>query len=208
MRLYDVTRSIRTGMPVYEGDPEVRIAPRLSVAKGDTVNVCLLTLGSHTGTHVDAPRHFRDGAPGVDALSLPALLGPAQVVAVAGAQVGVEALAGLDLAAAPRLLFKTRNSTPGQPDRFTRSYAALTGQAAGLLVQAGACLVGMDGPSVDPFEAADCPAHRALLGAGVVILEGLDLAEVPAGRYELLCLPLKIQDGDGAPARVLLRTAD
>jgi arylformamidase len=208
MRLYDVTRPIRSGMPVFEGDPAVTIAPRLSIAQGDAVNVCLLTLGSHTGTHVDAPRHFRDGAPGVDALPLPALLGPARVVEVGGDHIGAAALAGLDLAAPPRLLFKTRNSAPGQPDRFSRDYAALTGRAARMLVEAGAYLVGLDGPSVDPFEDEDCPAHRAFLEAGVVILEGLDLAAVPPGRYELLCLPLRIHDGDGAPARVLLRTPD
>jgi arylformamidase len=208
MRLYDVTRTIRPGMPVYEGDPAVTIAPRLSVAQGDAVNVCLLTLGSHTGTHVDAPRHFRDGAPGVDALPLSALLGPARVVEVADDHIGAEVLAGLDLAATPRLLFKTRNSAPGQPNRFRRDYVALTGQAARMLVDAGVCLVGLDGPSADLFGAAECPAHRAFLDAGVVILEGLDLAAVPPGGYELLCLPLTSPAGAGAPARVLLRTPD
>lgn len=205
MRLYDVTLPIYAGMPVYAGDPEVRVEPHLCIAAGDPVNVVRLSLGSHTGTHVDAPRHFRDGAAGVDALAPEALIGPARVHAVAPTpHVDADQLAAPELAGVERLLLKSRNSDRWRAGRFFSDFAALTPEAARHLVALGVRLVGVDGLSVDPFGAADAPAHRILLEAGVVILEGLDLSLVPPGPYQLLCLPLKIRGGDGAPARVLL----
>jgi len=209
MRLYDVTLPIHAGMPVYPGDPEVSIAPRLAVAAGDAANVSLLTMGSHTGTHVDAPRHFFDGAPGVDRLPLTVLIGPARVVEVMTAG-SVEAadLSALDLCAAPRVLLKARHPVRDPAEAILRESVGLTPGAARRLVEAGVRLVGVDGPSVDPAASAGFDAHRILLRAGIVILEGLDLSAVPPGDYELICLPLKIRDGDGAPARVLLRAPD
>ncbi len=209
MRLYDVTLPIYAGMPVYPGDPEVSREPRLAVAAGDAANVSLLTMGSHTGTHVDAPRHFFDGAPGVDRLPLTALVGPARVVEVMTAE-SVEAalLSVADPCAPPRVLLKTRHPARDPAETGPRESAALTPGAARRLVEAGVRLVGVDGPSVDPAASAGFDAHRILLRAGIVILEGLDLSGVPPGDYELICLPLKIRDGDGAPARVLLRAPD
>ena len=203
MRCYDITRPIRDGMPVYPGDPEVTVRPWLSIARGDPVNVSLLGLGSHTGTHVDAPRHLDNGAPGVDRLPMDALLGPA-LVAELGPRACVEAadlhrLDLLGLGRQLRLLFKTRTAG-SQPVQLL----TLSEEAAGLLVEAGVRLVGVEAASVDPSAASDLPAHRRLLSAGVVILENLDLSAVPPGSYELLCLPLTLQDGDGAPVRALL----
>lgn len=207
MRLYDLTIPIADGMPVYPGDPAVSIRPHLALARGEPANVSRLSLGSHTGTHLDAPRHFLEGAGGVDRIPLELLLGPALVAALPAAdQVDSASLAGIDLAACPRLLLKTRNSALPAPERLRPGYAALTAEAARLLVGAGIRLIGLDGPSADPADSQDFPAHRALLEAGVVILEGLELAAVPPGGYELLCLPLPLRDGDGAPARVILRS--
>jgi arylformamidase len=202
---YDVTRPIYAGMPVYDGDPEVVITPRFRIAAGDPVNVALLSFGSHTGTHVDAPRHFRDGAAGLDALALDALVGPARVCEPEPTpQIDAAHLRAQDLSGVHRVLLKTPNSVRWRAEGFFPDYTSLTPAAARLLVEAGIRLVGVDGPSVDPFGAADAPAHHILLDAGVVILEGLDLSAVPPGAYRLLCLPLKIREGDGAPARVLL----
>ena len=202
MKLYDVTRPIHSGMAVYAGDPAVTLRRALSIAAGAPVNVSAVSLGSHTGTHVDAPAHLRDGAPGVDALPLDLLIGPAHLYALdTGGTIDVADLDGLDLGSCPRVLFRTRPPLSGEAGGFTAA-------AAALLVRAGVRLVGLEGESADAAGSADFPAHRTLLDAGAVILEGLDLSAVPPGRYEIFCLPLKIRRGDGAPARVVLRTLD
>jgi arylformamidase len=205
MKIFDVTRTIRPGMPIYPGDPECAIRPWLSIAKGDPVNVSAVSVGSHSGTHVDAPRHLRDVGQGVEALPLEALLGPA-LVADLGRVPRIDAAllrktALLDLGGRARLLLRTR---PDSSSAELCDYPSLTEDAAELLVEAEVRLLGIEGFSVDPPAASDLPVHRLLLDAGVVVVEGLDLAAVPPGEYELACLPLKLQDGDGAPARVLL----
>jgi arylformamidase len=202
MKLFDVTRQIRAGMPVYPGDPEVAIERVLSLAGGAPANVSALRLGSHTGTHVDAPAHLREGAPGTDELPLEMLIGPARLYEVVrSGLIDVPDFAGLDLGACPRLLLKVGSTGPGKAD-------GLTVAAARLLVRTGIRLVGLEGESVDGGSSTGLPAHRILLDAGVIILEGLDLSTAPSGMYELFCLPLKIQGCDGAPARVVLRAAD
>ena len=206
MRIFDITLPIYPGMPVYEGDPEVSIRTWLSLEGGGAANVSLLRLGSHTGTHVDAPLHFRSDAPGVDRLPLDVLIGPARVYALGAADhIDVNSLRGVDLGACPRVLFKTRNSARRREGRSSPDFVALAGDGACRLVEAGVQLVGLDGPSADPFSSTDFPVHHTLLDAGIIIVEGLDLYAVPPGDYELLCLPLKIRGGDGAPARVVLR---
>jgi arylformamidase len=205
MRIYDVTRPLRAGMPVYPGDPECAVRPWLSVGRGDPVNVSVLTLGSHTGTHLDAPRHLQDAAAGVEALPLDALLGPALVVDL-GRVPCIDApllrrTALLDLGGHARLLLRTRALTAGAEGL---EHPCLTPDAAELLVEAEVRLLGIEGLSVDPPNADDLAVHRRLLGAGVIIAEGLDLSGVPAGEYELACLPLRLCEGDGAPARVVL----
>ncbi len=195
MQIFDVTRAIENGMPVFPGDPEVSIVPWLSTP-GSPVNVSRLTFGSHTGTHVDAPSHLDAAASGVDQLPLEVLVGPTCVYALSASPIDVAALQGVNLTA-PRALFKRR---PGE------EIFSITEGAARLLVTSGIQLVGVEAMSVDAPESETLPAHRLLLQAGVIILEGLDLSAVPPGQYELLCLPLRLRRGDGAPARVLLRT--
>ena len=197
--LFDITLPIRTGMPGYEGDPPVQVAPHLSLAAGDPVNVSALALGSHAGTHVDAPRHLWADGTSVDALPLSVLVGPARVLDCTGVSRIRPAQISADDLRSGRVLFKTRVALhdPG---------ASLTPEAAALCARAGVVLVGVDGLSVDLPEAQDLPVHRCLFEAGIVIVEGLDLSRVPPGAYELFCLPLKILNGDGAPARAVLRS--
>jgi arylformamidase len=190
-------------MPVWPGDPPLRIRRVLSIEAGDGVNVSEIQTTAHVGTHIDAPLHCADGAASVERIGLDVLCGETVVVAAAGAgRVAPECFAGLTLHG-KRVLFKTRNSGAGEA--FRSDYAALTAEAATALVAGGAVLVGVDGPSVDPYECELLTAHRTLLGAGVVVLEGLDLSAVGPGAYEMVALPLAIRGADGSPARVVVR---
>jgi arylformamidase len=165
-----------------------------------------VVLSSHSGTHLDAPRHFFDAGLAVDAVSLHVLLGAVRVVELPGtAHISPEDVHRLDLDGVTRLLFKTRNSALWELPGFRPDYLAFTPDAAHYLAERPIHLVGIDYLSVDAFEASDFPVHRLLLGAGIVILEGLDLRDVPPGDYDLCALPLLLEDGDGAPARVVLR---
>lgn len=193
-------------MVVYEGDPGVEIAPRLEIARGDAANVSLLSMGSHTGTHVDAPAHFIEGGATVESLPLDSLIGPALV-----AEVGCERLIGrrdlepLLLGGQSRLLLKTRNSALWAAGGFSRDFVALDLEGARYLTERGLRLIGIDYLSIEAFHSPGHPVHRHLLGAGVVILEGLDLSRVAPGVYELVCLPLPVRGIDGAPCRAVLR---
>ena len=209
MRIYDVTVPIRSGMPIYEGDPSVDIQPWSVLAKGDSANVSFLHFGAHTGTHVDAPAHFIEGARKIDALSLEMLIGPARVVRVLDDvdEIDCDFLAGCDLDQVERVLFHTRNSNFWS-EGFRRDFTHLLPEAAQRLVEMGIKLVGTDYLSIEKFHSGHHRTHLTLLSNDVVIVEGLNLGDVAAGDYELICLPLKIADGagDGAPARVVLRT--
>ena len=198
---------VRTGMVVYDGDPEVRIERVMEIARGDLANLSRMELGTHTGTHVDAPLHFVDGGAGADRLPLDALVGPAVVADARGAPGDIDAAALAALGVPPgteRLLLRTRNGDLWDRGAFTRDYAGVADDAARELVAMGVRLLGIDYLSIAP-SADPAPTHRRLLEAGVVVVEGLDLRAAPAGRYELVCLPLRIEGADGAPARALLR---
>jgi len=207
MRIYDITVPLSPSLPVYPGDPNVAITPVAQLQWGDAANVSRLVLSSHTGTHLDAPRHFFQAGLAIDGIAPHILMGPARVCAFPDATTHLTAddLRPLELAGTQRLLFKTPNSALWERAGFQTNYIALTESAAHLLVDLGVQLVGIDYLSVDAFEHQDFPVHRTLLGAGVLILEGLDLRHVPPGDYELLALPLLLQDGDGAPVRAILR---
>ena len=209
MAIYDITVPIRAGMPIYEGDPTLNIESWSAMAKGDSANVSFLHLGAHTGTHVDAPAHFIEGANKIDSLSLDALIGSARVIRVPDDRMEIdpEFLNECDLSNVTRVLFHTRNSSFWS-EGFRKDFTHLMPEAAELLVELGIKLVGNDYLSVEKFHSGHHRTHLTLLRNGVVIVEGLNLSDVPAGDYELICLPLKIADGagDGAPARVVLRT--
>jgi arylformamidase len=207
MYIYDITAPLSSALPVYPGDPEVTITPLTQLQWGDAANVSRLVLSSHTGTHLDAPRHFFAEGLTIDCLDLHVLMGPARVCAFPQVITHLTAddLRPLGLAGTKRLLLQTPNAALWQKMGFQTNYIALTESAAYLLVEMGVQLVGIDYLSVDAYERQDFPVHRILLGAGVLVLEGLDLRAVPPGDYELLALPLLLQHGDGAPVRAILR---
>ncbi|MEZ0284450.1 MAG: cyclase family protein [Thermoleophilia bacterium] len=207
MAWIDVSVPVRTGMVVYDGDPEVRIERVMEIARGDLANLSRMELGTHTGTHVDPPLHFVDGGAGVDRLPLDVLVGPAVVADARGAPGDIDAAALAALGVPPgteRLLLRTRNGDLWDRGAFTRDYAGVADDAARDVVAMGVRLLGIDYLSIAP-SADPAPTHRTLLEAGVVVVEGLDLRAAPAGTYELVCLPLRIEGADGAPARALLR---
>jgi arylformamidase len=206
MDVLDVSVRLSADVPTYPGNPPFQLTPIKRIAEGASSNVSALHMGTHTGTHVDAPRHFYDGRPGADALPLDVLIGPARVVHLPGLEpVTADRLRGVDLSGVRRLLLRTGNSALWSTPEFASSYAGVTGDAAELIANAGIALVGVDYLSVERFHQPGAPAHHALLGRGLVVVEGLDLSQVEPGDYELICLPLKLADADGAPARAVLR---
>ena len=197
MEIFDVSVPIRPGMITYPGDPQVHMERVVSIEHGDVANLSRLDFGVHSGTHVDAPLHFIDQSAGADALPLDVFLGPCEVVDATGAdsEIGPEAVPE----GVARVLFKTRNSDLWGRTDFDESFVRIGVPAAQRLVERGVRLVGVDYLSVGEPE-----IHRTLLGAGIAAIEGLDLRGIEPGSYRLACLPLRIVDSDGAPARAVL----
>ena len=205
-KLLDVSVPLAPGIPAYPGNPEFELQPVKRIADGGSSNVSRIVMGTHTGTHVDAPRHFFDDGAGVDALPLDLLLGRTRVVEVTKrGGIGAEELASAGLREDLRVLLKTSNSALWNGEGFHPDYTHLTEPGARYLVAQGVKVVGIDYLSVEQFKKAGAPAHRALLSQGVVIIEGLNLAEADPGMYEMYCMPLRVSGGDGAPARVILK---
>lgn len=215
MPIFDVSVPIAPGRtPTYPGDPGIDIETHSALAAGAPANVSMLHMGAHTATHLDAPAHFLPDAPKLSALALETMIGPARVVEIPAAARSITAdhIAQAGLEGATRVLFKTRNSAfwAELNGEFREDYTYLSAGAARALVERNVRLIGIDYLSVERFEAETFETHTTLLERGIVILEGLDLRAVTAGDYELICLPLKLEGGagDGAPARVVLRTLD
>jgi arylformamidase len=205
----DITVPIYAGMVLWPGDPPVEISQPMHLDRGDICTVSRLALGLHTGTHVDAPSHFLRGAKGVDSLSLEPMVGPARVIEILEtAAIGEAELSGRGIERGDRILLKTSNSARcWNSDEFVPDFAHLTLDGAAHLAGVGVRTVGIDYLSIGHGD--DGPAvHRALLGAEILIIKGLNLSGVEPGEYDLVCLPLKIRDGDGAPARALLKSRD
>lgn len=205
MKIHDVSLTLRPEMPTYPGEPGPSISPIQRIADGDSANVSQLCLGTHAGTHIDAPCHFYEGAATVADLPLDVLVGPAVVVSP-GAEESITAdlLSRLAIPeGTTRVLFKTRNSALLHQPEFSQSFVAVDPSGAQWLVDRGVRLVGVDYLSVEKFESERHETHLILLKAGVVIVEGLDLGEVAPGRYDLVCLPLRVP-ADGCPVRALL----
>jgi len=211
--IYDITVPISNALPAWPGDPAIDIQDWRTLSKGDGANVSMLNFGAHTGTHVDAPAHFIEGAAKVETMPLDALIGEAQVVEVPSdyREIDEEFVATACDPGIERVLFKTRNSAFWSDSReFRTDFTYLGIEAAKKLVNAGIKLVGIDYLSIEKFHSEKHETHVALLAHSVVILEGLNLATISAGKYELICLPLRLRSnmGDGAPARAVLRTLD
>jgi len=209
MGLIDLTIPIREGMPVWPGDPAPRLRFHKSFAAGDRNNVSEAALGLHTGTHLDAPMHFIEGAGGIETLPLGVLIGPARVIRIEDPRrVTAEELGRHDLSGASRFLIRTPNSDGRWWEKpFDPGFCHMTREAAQLLLDAGMRLLGVDCLSVDGKGAPGSPVHNLLLPAGVVLLEGLNLSQAPPGDHELIALPALFAGRDGAPARAVLRTA-
>jgi arylformamidase len=206
--IYDISVPIRSGGVIYPGNPAISITAQQAISQGAGANVSRLDFGSHSGTHVDAPKHFFDDGAGVDALPLDVLMGPARLIAFADTvmSVGEAELRAHDLHGVTRLLMRTRNSDwlASGTTEFHRDYTYLAPDGAEYLVGLGVRLVGVDYLSVEQFRSGHHRTHRTLLTAGVVIVEGLVLSEPSPGDYELCCLPLRLAGLDGAPARAVL----
>ena len=206
-KIYDVTVPLSADVPIFPGDPKFQLEPVHEIAKGHAYNLARLALGTQTGTHVDAPYHFLADGATVDQLPLEILMGKARVVELrARDRVDRADLLALDLRDDIRVLLKTRMSGQMRHPQYHEEVVYLTEDAATYLAQAGIKLVGIDYLSFEKPGSSEYPAHHALLSAGVVIVEGLDLSEVEPGEYDMTCLPLRIAGADGAPARVILRT--
>jgi len=204
-RIIDISVPNGPGQHVYPGDPVPEVRAVRRIAQGDVCNLSLLTLGSHTGTHVDAPYHFLADGPRLGDVPLERMIGDALVADLRGrAAVDAAALADVPLRRGDILLCRTDNSWRWNAPEFRTDFTYLTEAAAGLLVERGVRAVGMDYLSIEEFGSPDFPVHRRLLGAGVFVIEGLDLRAVEPGRYTLVCLPLKLPALDGAPARAIL----
>jgi arylformamidase len=205
-RIYDISVPIRTGGLVYPGNPEIEITLQQAVAKGAGANVSYVRFGSHTGTHADAARHFFDDGQTVDKIPLERLIGPALLLSFPDDIRAVTAadLSKHDLKGRKRVLLRTRNSALLPKKEFVPDYTYLAPDGAQYLVDLGVELVGVDYLSIEQFHSGHHRTHRTLLGHSVVIVEGLDLSAPPPGEYQFICLPLRIEGCDGAPARAVL----
>jgi arylformamidase len=203
----DISMTVRGGMPLWPGDEEVVVERALELERGDACNLSRVTMGLHAGTHVDAPLHFLTGGAGVDEIEPWRLMGPARLLELRRLSIiGRAELGAHEIGEKERILLKTDNSDRAwEEEPFREDYAALSLEAAEYLAERKAALVGIDYLSIARPGAGAEEVHRALLSAGVVILEGLVLSGVKPGRYHLVCLPLRIARGDGAPARAMLR---
>lgn len=205
MTLYDVTRPLFDGHPVWPGDEPCRITRSSTLEEGGLVNSTLLSMPVHVATHADGPFHVLAEGVRIGAAPLDAFLGPARLVDASAESVLDEGWARRVLAAGTPERLLVRTGAWRDARTFPREFVAPDGAAAQLLVRSGLRLFGTDAPSVDVFDSADLPAHRALLGAGAGILENLALDGVPEGEYELIALPLRIADADSSPVRAVLR---
>jgi arylformamidase len=204
----DISVPVGSGMVHWPNDPEVEIKRLLSIEHGDVCNVSHLSMSVHTGTHMDAPLHFIAGGKSIDQIPLDATIGPARVIEISDKQsIKADDVRRAKPKSGERILFKTRNSSrPWETRPFDEDFVYISQEAARLLAESKVRLVGVDYLSVGGYKKDGVETHLALLGAGIWVIEGLNLRKVKPGVYELICLPLKLAGSDGAPARALLRS--
>ena len=207
-KVYDISLPIVSGGAVYPGNAPIEIAPIKTVAQGASSTISKISFGSHTATHVDPPSHFYADGATVDELSLDVMIGRALLVRLPNDVMAITAdhVRAANVRGHTRVLFATRNSGFNREATFHPDFTYVAPDAAELMVNEGVKLVGVDYLSIEQYHSGHGKTHKTLLGAGVVIIEGLQLSDPPPGEYELFCLPLKLQGLDGAPARCVLRT--
>jgi arylformamidase len=204
-RVIDISIPNGLGQHVYPGDPEPRIDAVRRIADGDPCNLSLLHMGSHTGTHVDAPYHFLKEGPRLGQVPLDRMVGPCLVADLRGRRaIDAAALRDVKTERGDILVCLTDNSARWGAPEFQRDFTFVTKDAAEVLVEREVRALAMDYLSIEEFGSPDFPVHHRLLGAGIFVIEGLDLRQVTPGRYYLVCLPLRFPDLDGAPARAVL----
>jgi arylformamidase len=205
----DVSVPLYSGMVHWPDNPPVQIERIFAIERGDVCNVSKLAMGSHTGTHMDAPLHFVPTGVGIDTMPLDAVIGQARVIEIYDTtSIKPDELRPHNIQRGERVLFKTRNSTRcWQSDNFVEDFVYISQEAARYLAELAVQTVGVDYLSVGGFKKDGVETHRALLEAGIWIIEGLNLSQVQPGLYDLICLPIKMVNGDGAPARAILRPA-
>lgn len=202
-RWYDITIPLQEGVAHWPGDTPFHFEHVATIAAGDAVDVGSVSMSVHSGTHVDAPSHFRQGAPHSHEIDLAILVGPAYVVNAVGHDlIGPELFAGLNFTSAPRVLLHTGRWT--DYGHFPETIPTLSAEAVAFLGGQGVVLLGMDLPSVDALDSKDLPMHHAIERSGMIVLEGLNLQNVPPGRYHLTALPLRLVGADASPVRALL----
>src|SRR4029079_5524426 len=209
--IYDVSVPIANGMHVWPSDPPLKLTPQghLSRDHSHTIHVTTIEMGSHTGTHIDAPFHFVEGGRKLDEIPLKDLVGPVSVIQVTGVpSITREHLKSLSWKNVDRVFFKTDNSEHWNDGVFFERFVYLEPEAAEFLVQRNLRVVGIDYLSIDPYKSEKHPTHFVLLGRNVIIIEGLNLSRVPPGRYQMVALPLNLQGADGAPTRVIIMEND
>lgn len=206
MALYDISPPIRPGIPVWPGDTAYEEVRTWQLGGGCPVNVAKFTMSTHTGAHADAPLHYDPGGAPAGAVALEPYLGRCRVIDLAGVMplIRPEHFAGHLEDAPPRLLFRTYAAAPRE--HWDSGFTAVSPEAIALCARAGACLIGIDTPSLDPQDSKTMDAHKALRRARMAVLEGLVLDGVPSGDYELIALPLKLANLDAAPVRAVLRS--
>jgi arylformamidase len=207
-RWIDISLTLKSNMVHWPGDPLFSIERVREMDKGDSVNLSKIMMGAHSGTHVDAPVHFIKGAKGVDQILIDSLIGPARIIEIADADtIKEKELAGHEIKKDERVLLRTRNSINKilYKDTFTEGFVYMEKGAAEFLVTCGIKTLGVDYLSVGGYKKNGPDVHRVLLNAGILIIEGLDLTEALPGLYDMTCLPMKILDSDGAPARVIVK---
>jgi len=203
----DISVPVRNGMVHWPGDPDFHIERASDQEKGDVATVSRMALGVHTGTHMDAPLHFIRHAPSIDTMPLDATVGKARVIGIRDMEsIKREELIPHAISPGERILFKTANSGHSwDSDRFDEDFVFISQDGARFLAECGVRTVGVDYLSVGGYREDGLETHAALLGAGIWVIEGLNLREVEPGEYELVCLPLKLMGAEGSPARAILR---
>lgn len=205
LEIVDITQPLFTGMVVYPGDSEVTVRKLFRIEAGDPYNLTIMTMGAHAGTHLDAPNHFLERGAEIQDIPLNALIGRARVLDCRDIEkIGEPELEQRGIGAGERILFKTANSKSRQKERFSGDYVYLTADGADFLLKKKVALVGIDCLSIEEYGAPEARAHLTLLGAGIPILEGLDLSGAEEGGYFMAALPLKLKGAEGAPVRAVL----
>lgn len=206
MKIYDISVPIKNNMLVWPGDSGVEIKT-LATVKKDGIGESRFSFGSHTGTHIDAPSHFLERGMSIDKISPGKLIGDCRVIDLTNLgrqEILVEDISGLSIRKGERILFKTGNSPLLFRKEFPKSYVYLSLEGARFLADKKISLVGTDFLGIEKKGNPNHPTHKTLLSAGIVLVEGLDLREIPEGSYQIFCLPLRVVGADGSPARVIL----